>query len=371
MNEELSALVFELQRAGSKVDKAKALARAWRTIRGLSKVERRLLVREVGFDGAEDLIEGLAGEGRGVFAPAAVLEALGKMRREEGLSLQGLLSDLRDPERRDDLLVRGIDLVADSVVRPDEAEGEPAESLVHDRAVEADDDDLVADVDGPGRGGDPLPVPPIPPAAPVPRPEPGPRPKPRPRPKPGPRPKPERRPEPEPRPAPELERQVEPEPQAEEPSPWDSMWQPVDPLDASPDIASPVIESRPPMAAGGRQSLQQDRRHGSTLGRLRRFREGVETLRGAGVHRLREALEALPEPWARRRALVALIDAGLPDDAGSVLELIEGLDREMDRRWCLSALARRGDLTGADLDRALGLLSSPAARRRVVALARG
>jgi hypothetical protein len=88
------------------------------------------------------------------------------------------------------------------------------------------------------------------------------------------------------------------------------------------------------------------------------------------VHLLREALEAIPEPWARRRALVALIDAGLPDDTGSVLDLIEGLEREMDRRWCLSALARRGDLGGAELDRALELLTSPAARRRVAALAR-
>ena len=376
MNENLSALVFELQRAGSKVDKAKALARAWRTVRGLSSTERRFLAREVGFDGAEELIEGLAGQGKGGFAPAAVLEALGKMRREEGLSLRGILSDLRDPERRDDLLVRGIDLMADSVVRPDEAEGETAESLVHDRAVEVDDDDLIVDVDEPARGGDPLPVPPIPPVAPVPRPEPGPRPKPRPRPKPGPRPKPERRPEPEPRPAPgpgpemEPEPETEPGPQVEEPSPWDSMWQPVAPIDAPPESASLVIESSPSMVADGRENLQQDRPQGSTLARLRKFREGVESLRGTGVHRLREALEALPEPWARRRALVALIDAGLPEDAGSVLELIEDLDREMDRRWCLSALARRGDLTGADLDRALELLSSPAARRRVEALAR-
>ena len=366
MNDDLSALVFELQRAGSKVDKAKALARAWRTVRGLNKVERRLLAREVGFDGAEELIEGLAGKGQGVFAPAAVLEALGKMRREEGVSLRGFLSDLRDPERRDDLLVRGIDLVADSVVRPEEADDEAVESPAHEHGLEVDEDDSFVDGAGPPRGGDPVTVPPIPPAVPAPTPKPKQQPKPRLKPRPQPRPEP--KPEPSPEPVPESA--TEPEPFAEEPSDWDSMWQPAAPLDTAQVPSSGVIEAGPSTPETGLPSLQGDRGQGSTLGRLRQFREGLETLRGAGVNRLREALEVLPEPWARRRALVALIDAGLPEHVGAALDLVEDLDREMDRRWCLSALARRGGLSGADLDRALELISSPAARRRVEALAR-
>ena len=78
MSDDLTALIFELQRAPTPADKAKALARAWRTVRGLKPAERRLLAREVGFDGAEELIDGLGGSERGIFAPAAVLEALQK-----------------------------------------------------------------------------------------------------------------------------------------------------------------------------------------------------------------------------------------------------------------------------------------------------
>jgi len=66
---------------------------------------------------------------------------------------------------------------------------------------------------------------------------------------------------------------------------------------------------------------------------------------------------------------VALLEADVPDDPATALDLIEALDRPMDRRWCLSALARRGDLTDADLERALEMLESPAARRRVECLA--
>jgi hypothetical protein len=356
MNENLSALVFELKRAGSKADKAKVLARAWRSVRDLSPIERRFLAREVGFDGAEDLIEGLAGKGEGGFAPAAVLEALGKMRRDEGLSLRRIISDLRDPDRRDDLLVRGIDLVADSVVRPEEVMDGEGETPLHDRAPEIDDlhPRLVPESDS--DESEEVTVPPVP------------RPEPEPKSEPVPRLEPE--PVPEPRLEPEPETLNEPELQIEEPSPWDSMWQPVEPAVPT-TVSSPLdFDEIQSVTAAALARVRPDQREGTTLSRLRNFRTDIEMLRGAGVHRLREALDDLPEPWARRRGLVALIEADIPDDAGSALDLIGELDRPMDRRWCLTALSRRGDLAGADLERALELLSSPAARRRVEALAR-
>jgi hypothetical protein len=103
--------------------------------------------------------------------------------------------------------------------------------------------------------------------------------------------------------------------------------------------------------------------------RLRTFRDQIEELRGADGGAVVSALESLPEPWAKRRAVVALIEAGIPGDIAAALDLIEELDRPMDRSWCLSVLARRGGLEGDDLERALTFLSSPAARRRVKALA--
>jgi hypothetical protein len=65
-----------------------------------------------------------------------------------------------------------------------------------------------------------------------------------------------------------------------------------------------------------------------------------------------------------------LLESGIPAPASEALALIEDLERPMDRRWCLTALARRGDLSGDALERALGMLSSFASRRRVQALAR-
>jgi len=364
MRDDLSALVFELQRAGSKVEKAKSLARAWRTVRGLSATERRLLAREVGFDGAEDLIEGLAGKGGGVFAPAAVLEALGKMRREEGLSLRGILSGLRDPDKRDDLLVRGIDLVADSLERPEE-EDDPQEwtdgsvdfeipppaptpgrpRVAVDSSGQAGDDEMQPRAVGHGSAVAPEERPPPPPLV----------------------ESPTRdvvadeaaTEEPEPEPA-----EMAP-PTVIDPSSWDEMW---DEPDSRASARPRVIQTQSLLAT--RDSTGTKRARSSVLDRLRAFRESIPTLGNTTVSEIRVGLEGLPEAWARRRALVALIEADVPDDVGQALDLIEDLDRPMDRRWCLSALAVRGDLAGADLERALGMLTSPAARRRVAGLAR-
>lgn len=354
MNEDLSALVFELQRAGSKVDKAKALARAWRTIRGLSGTERRLLAREVGFDGADDLIEGLAGKSGGVFAPAAVLEALGKLRRDEGLTLRGVLSGLRDPEMRDDLLVRGIDLLADSVERP-ETDFEPKEWTdgtvdlevpppapfvrehreIVDSDVRADDEEETLqepDFDGTVETKPPPSSQSVePPVRDVVV-------------------------DPEVSEDPELGTGSMPE--AADPSSWDEMW-------AAPESMAVV-----PSFVGRAERPEAGRTQGTVLTRLRAFREAIPGLKKATGDQIRDALDDLPEAWARRRAVVALIEADVPDDVARTLDLIEDLDREMDRRWCLSTLAVRGDLTGNDLERALGMLTSPAARRRVEGLAR-
>jgi len=361
ISDDLTALVFELQRARSPADKAKALARAWRTVRALSPAERRLLAREVGFDGAEDLVEGLAGKSAGAFAPAAVLEALGKMRKDENLSLRGILAGLRDPEQREDLFAQGIDLLAGV---EGEAADDETESTFNEDAVEEGEAVLEAEVSAGEVGSENETVPDVgrtavagdesEPFEPAPL-----------------RPSQVDLPLQTPAAVPETEADDEPEPGAkadaahEDPSIWDELW-----LEAPTGEPTPMIEDRKSEPS---ILVEEQRRQGvpdAVFKRLRDFRDGLDALRGAGIHEIRKALDDLPEPWARRRALVALIEADIPDETGSALELIADMDRLMDRRWCLSALARRGDLAGSDLDRALGMLSSPAARRRVATLAR-
>ncbi len=360
LSDDLTALVFELQRARSPGEKARALARAWRTVRGLSPTERRLLAREVGFDGAEDLVEGLAGKSGGAVAPAAVLEALGRMRKDENLSLRGILAGLRDPEQREDLFVRGIDLLTG--VEDEAADDETERVLDEDAVVEEDDvvreaevfggeveleDETAPDV---GRAAvavdEPVPFEPTPP-----------------------RPSRVDIPRRMPTAAPETDAVDEPEPGSKagaryvDPSTWDELW-----LEPPTGAPIPMIEDR---QSETRFFVEEQRRRAapdSVFKRLRAFRDGIEGFRGAGDGAAIAALEALPEAWAKRRAVVALLEAGIPSDPVVAVDLIESLERPMDRGWCLSALARRGDLGGDDLERALGLLASPAARRRVRAL---
>ena len=356
VSDDLTALVFELQRARSPVEKGRILARAWRTIRGLSATERRLLVREVGFDGAEDLVDGLAGKSGGTFAPAAVLEALGRMRKDESLTVRGILADLRDPDRREDLLVRGIDLVMGDEMGDgdDEEEDVPlwsdgaVELQVPHRHPDGEPIPEALEVQRPaGNGereilsGEPV-EPKLPPPPPVVE-----------------NPEEDSAPPPEP----PIEAKPEPEPTGaeEETTVWDAMW----------DGPVPVPDRQQERTRKPAGTVRTGQTSETVLQRLRVFREGIVDLHGGGETAVLAALETLIEPWAKRRAMVALIEAGVLDDVSVALDLIGDLDRAMDRRWCLSALARHGDLQGPDLERALEMLTSPAAKRRVAGLARG
>jgi len=358
---ELSALVFELQRARSPVDRARAMARAWRTIRKLGPTDRRMLAREMGFDGAEDLVEGLAGKSGGIFAPAAVLEALGRMRGDEDLTVRSILSDLRDPERRDDLLVRGIDLAVgavdedpaeDELFEPAGKAGESTIPVEGSGLAGADEDTVDEETQFEAENGASGPVPPPPPPVVeaeftlV--------------------PEAETRLEPEPEIEGEVDQSQEPEQLAElvESSPWDLVWQRPE---APESVAATATRTgRAVISTGGVQSPKAE---GSVLHRLRASRDAIPGLGDAHQDEIAEILDSLPEPWARRRALVALIDGGVPGDAEAALDLIEELDRPMDRRWCLAVLAQRGDLDGDALERALEMLASPAAKRRVARIA--
>ena len=366
---DVAALVFELQRTRSPVERAKVLARAWRTIRGLSASERRLLARDVGFDGAEELLEGLAGKGGGGIAPAALLEALGRMRKDDGLSVRGLVSALRDPDQREELVARAAHLVADSLRPNDGPEDEPFDLL----------DEVAAPViPTPLRPPEPSTRAPEAPLGPAPEaktpvegvaseaPQVPVKVKVRAKPATPPPAVPKRPTEPPvaPKPVPPPEEKAN---ATAAPSAWDGMWAS---SPGAPVVSIPLSEAtRAARSEVSAVDRAEDRRPASVLIRLRDLRSQVDNLRDAGVEEIQGALDAFPEPWARRKGLVALIENGVPEDASVALDLIEALDRPTDRGWCLSTLACRGDLVGRDLERGLAMLTSPAARRRVAALA--
>lgn len=308
--------------------KAKALARAWRFVRRLSPSDRKVLAHEAGFDGAEDLLENLATK-RGGMAPAMMLQLLGGLRDrgDEGLGL--LMACLKDPETRDDILLRGFDAVAEAL-----------------GPVEGEDPEIQ---DGPQDSSDAVAVEPESLVTPPPV-------------------DPERGPVSEP--------VVEPIPVAVRGPEFESVATEKTP-EVNDDTAEPlqeVTETAPieaeiePAELGTIDVafLVEDlEAETSLVDRLVCLREAVPAI-DAGSGDLGRLVGAFPNGWARRRALVALLEAGLPAHIGDALDLIEALERPVDRRWCLGVLIDRGFLGDAEAERALEMVESPTLRRRIV-----
>jgi len=107
----------------------------------------------------------------------------------------------------------------------------------------------------------------------------------------------------------------------------------------------------------------------SVFSQLRVLRRELSGFAGSSIHTLHELIDAFPDGWARRRAVCALLEAGIPADTRDAMELVSCLGRESDRRWCLGLLARKGDLRGALLRQALDLVDSEFSKRRLRAIA--
>lgn len=95
---------------------------------------------------------------------------------------------------------------------------------------------------------------------------------------------------------------------------------------------------------------------------LRRHLKEAQDLSG---EELRPVLEAFPDGWARRRALLELLRAGTPAALQDALGLVEALGSERDRAWCLGALADERPLSARDREALLAAVPTPAARRRL------
>lgn len=378
----LNALLFELQTARSPLQQAKTMARAWRTIRELSPTDRRLLARHAGFSGAEEMLEGLASK-KGGLAPAALLGALSKARDVDGTTVSAVVAGLRDPERRAETLARGLDAAAGLFLDDRESESEetdtehelasaldelqsvqasvvetPEEALAalaalevtEESAAAGDDDDAPESLEAQGES-----------AA-----DEG-----------------EVEAEPEDDDEPALKVVLKPPPLPPPPPPtrrrsaavdWSRWDAPASPARRAPavrsqassppsDEALPTFDAPVVLAALGAESTI-----GSQLRVLRRELAGFS---GSSLATLQQVVEAFPEGWARRRAVEALLEAGIPAAPMEALGLVQSLERELDRRWCLGILARRGALRGGLLAQALEMVTSPAARRRIESAARG
>lgn len=331
--EQLSAMLFELRAAGSPVDKAKALARAWRFVRRLSPHDRQFLAREAGFEGAEELLDTISAK-RGGVGPAVMLQLLNSIRGRGDQELVSVIAELKDPESREAMLVRGADALAEAF----ESEGTEDEAVLDVPPVpidatkpETEPDFFAPTVEEDAAGVDDVAAEPDATE--------------------------EQTPETE-GVAPEIVAEAGPE----EPEPL--------PTGLSTDPIEEDIEFADDGSIDVDFLVDELEAETSLVDRLLCLREAIPAL-GSGGAEFGLLVEAFPEGWARRRALTALLEAGLPSNADDALDLIEDLERAVDRRWCLGVLIDRGDLQGAEADRALELSDSPALRRRIEREGRG
>jgi len=329
--EKLRDLLREMERARSPLQRLRLVALAWRTVRGLSQEEREGLALKVGMAEAGELVERLAAKDGGV-APTELLEAIhaaettdpGKLRR----LATGIRGVIRDPEQRRGLLHRAVEAL----------------DAAAEAALPAAATTVVAEQITPPEGL-PRPQPAEVAAAPAPEPAPAPRP--------ASAPAPRAKPAPPPRTTPAAAR----------------------PLPARPSTPAPPSPPAPPArsdeSAGFESPFEAPPRatRRDLVERLSALRRRAALLRGEGLDRLRQELHDLPPGWARRRALCALLEEGLPVTTDGALGLIADLPAERDRAWCLAALLARREVARQELETALELVSSSAARRRLRRLA--
>lgn len=352
MHRQLSALLFELQAAGSPVAKAKVLARAWRTVRELGPSDRRLLAREAGFAGAEEILEGLA-KRRGGLAPALLLELLGNAKAGGDEPVEKLIEAVRGHASAGEVATRAAEAATALVEGPASGPAirELGEGLDHlgevgagvERAAEealaalqAIEPGSAPDSGSPARRADAEPAPGRTTAARI-----------------GTTAKPAAKR----RPAPgwDLLARTPGVPRLR-PTARDEAGAEPDPAPAASFAAPEVL-----VALGAQRSL---------LSRLLVLRRELASFAGSSRGTLQQLVESFPDGWARRRAVASLLEGGLAAEPADALALVAALGRERDRGWCLTILAGRGLLRGAQLERALALLGAPALRRRLETVAR-
>ncbi len=334
-SKELVALLFELERAASPLERLQIIARAWRSVRALDGFERRDLARRVGFDGAEELIDRLASKGG--LAPATLLEALRRARRADPAQLRGILAGLRTPGSRGQATLEGLQL-AESMLGPDEPEPVQPDEVAQEDAPASPSavwDPRSAEV--PAADSDTLPdLPEVLVAAP------------RPAPLPAPQPASRRMPEP---PAPAVQSAPRAAPsvptarrrgRTQAPAPA--------PMPAAPEaaeVAPPPGAKEPPLRA------------------LRQLEARLEGSAEPDAGELEGIVLGLPDGWVRRRAVLALLRHGLPRRIPEALRMVEGLGWQRDRTWVLAVLLDDRSLAASELEQALALITSESARGRL------
>jgi hypothetical protein len=330
----LPELIHQLGSTYSPYERLKILGRAWSLLRTMTTDQRLAVAAHLGLDKADEVVEAIAA--RTGDKPSPALLAMIEQAQVKGTAhLPTLIADLRDPKRRRERLKESAAAVEDALLGNEV----PAATWLPPGAVPPVPGAAVVE-GGPRTVAKVAAAPPIQPIPPAPQPAPPPAPAPvvaSPAPAPPP-PVVKVAPPPEPKP---VEAPPPPKPQ---PAPA-----PVPPVQAAPD--SGLVDR---LAAIPSLTL-----------RFRVFRGQLNEARGMSTAGLRSIIEGFPDGWARRRALLELLRAGIPGAIPDALALVEALASERDRLWCLGALTDTRTIPPGDREAVLAGVTSPAARRRL------
>jgi len=306
--ETLPELVQQLGSTYSPFERLKILSRAWHLLRTMTPQERVAVTAQLGLDHADELVEGIARRS-GHEASPALISMIEKAQTQGTAHLPALIADLRDPNRRAERLKQGAQAAVAGAL------ASPTAPAVTPKAEPQQ----------------PRPLPPME-AAPIP---------------------PARKPEPEPPPAEPVVPMAPPPPPAQAAPP------PPPPPKPRPE---PAVAHKTDGALAGKLAEAP-----SLTGRFHALRRHLKEAHGLSGEELRPVLEAFPDGWARRRALLELLRSGAPAALPDALGLVEALGAERDRAWCLGALADERPLSARDRETLLAAVPTPAARRRLEA----
>ncbi len=323
VSEDLVWLLNQLRNTSRPVERLRLLARGWRTLRELDPADRLRVAQELGIDGAEALVEQIAH--RGGASPAGLLTALEALRDAGPERLREVVHQLVEPEGRKQLVEEMLDQAVARDTVPLTVPASEAPTGSDDAAVmgesaepvflEAPADDTAEEVE----------------------------------------------------PAEPAESPVPPEPQAAAAVPEEPATPP-EPTAPSPTLPRPSgatdAARRPPAAPGLAELAGALAAETSLTSRLRRLRDALPRLADATVEQLLLLVEAFPEGWARRRAVQAVLEAGLPRAARDAIALAKRMEGT-ERLWALTALADRRGLTETDRRALLEAAESPLLARRV------
>ncbi len=362
--EELVWLIAQLRGTASRRERIRLLARAWRTLKDLNPTDRMAVAYELGFDGAEKLVEQLSR--RGGASPAAVLELLERAEDAGPEQIVAMMQDLSDPEGRRSLGERflsvaknwvtdlesweeapeGPDLVDQASVEDvleETAETEPEVTApIDDSVVDLDLKEVLENAQGTDDAGDLRGL--------------------------------------------ELGDAVvevvggDSETETEGPEP--NSKEPVQRLEerlaapGTPSVAPlPAPRSLPPervrpapRTADVEGLIRQLEECPSVTRRLREMSGMANDLVDADPNSLVSILDLFADGWVRRRALESLFRAGIPRSFEVAMSLAASLEDRAQRMWALSTLMATRELTPGEMEEVMSLPLSPVLRRRLARL---